>query len=173
MNAKSKVACEFLKAIGCTEVKAEEADRPFVGVVKAVFKGKPLVVSLQVRPEWGMDLPTPTGRSWNDSRYPFNSVQFLLPAGADKSTHYISMGGDGRRLVLTPRSNIDDAVKAWTQIGKGEDVRMIRSAAVANWTPRLVFFILGDGGWEKDTGNIWQEPTPMSMDPDQFLQSLG
>ena len=183
MNESIRVAGHFLKQYGCTNIRAK-SDNEIFGVVAADYKERKLNMRVQLKPEWGMDIPTNCGTNWADARYPYGSVQLILPppeAGPDESTHYLLIACDLKRVFFCPRTVVDEANRGWLNLDKDEmkrygvGVSSVSTAIVPNWTPRAVFFsrsTLADIEWKKDPHNVWEQPKVVPMNVDEFLASL-
>lgn len=168
MNPTLKAASEFLESIGCVFIVPDETTH----VLRGTYKNNKITAVVQAKAEWGTDKPTNTGHNWSDDRYPYASVQFRIPTDPEvlaTATHYILVSGDSRHCVLTPKSVVDAATKAWAKNDNG----YVQVSNVENWTPKVVFFVYQHGDWMRDPANVWEKPKPVSMDPNEFLASLG
>ncbi len=172
-----QAAAEFLRDIGVKNVGIQKPDDKMFGVIRGTNSGgNVIIVRVQIKSEWGQDLSIKNG-NWNQPRYPFGSVQFCLPKPGDSITnytHYLLMGSDLKRAVLTPVVNIEAAPRAWMRIDgpKEGEMVMVQTAAVENFTPKLVFFSKSASGWAKDPNNVWVKPKPIPQSADEFLNSL-
>ena len=174
MKPHVRAATGFFKSLGCTDILAKDIDDTF-GKVKATYKGKEILVRVQLKHEWGTDEATPNGNHWNDDRYPYSSVQLITPRpteGPDTSTHYLLMSGDFARCFLCPRTVVDNAMRGWATVDLNGAEVTVNTAIIENWTPKVCFFAKSGESWVKDTHNQWEAPKKVPMSADEFLKSI-
>jgi hypothetical protein len=174
MNSGIKTASDFFKSLNCTNIMVRPLDEVF-GQLKADYNGKQVFVRVQLKPEWGTDHTAQSGTNWNDARYPYRSIQFILPSateGKDEYTHYILVSASANRCFLCPKSVLENCYPAWASV-PNDPGKYVSAVTVENWTPKCAFFVkVRDNEWVKDRENIWTEPTAVPMDADAFLKSL-
>ena len=167
-----RAAGGFLKSIGFADLTYQASGVPAVARFKGSYNGTPMSCRVQLKAEWGTDHKTSIGTNWNEGRYPFKSVQFVMPTpeeGETAYTHFMIVSGDATRIVITPKAIVEAAPKGWLRV----ESQYVQTAVVDNWTPKVGFFRRNDKGWEKDTDNIWKEPVKGPMDREEFDRMLG
>lgn len=166
-----KGAGSLLKFLGCNDITFQNCENDPIVKMTAHFNNTSIIARVQLRPEWGTDVPTKSGGNWKDARYPYASMQFGVPEpveGETAYTHYIIVSPDGSRACLATAAIIKSIDQGWSRSGNG----WVPTVTVPNYTPKLGFFVRKENGWMRDPENVWKEPEKIPASPDEFLASL-